>query len=91
LDFDSIGEVVSDEITKDSLQPARLEEQFNTIRRDVEQMAEQMAAQQTQLSEILAKLNEARGGWKMLMLIGGSCASVGATISWMLQHVRVTP
>jgi len=77
------------EITKDSLQLARLEEQFASVRRDVEDLQDKMAGLHEQLAEVLAKLNEAKGGWRVLMLLGGAAAGVGASLSWVLQHVRL--
>jgi phage shock protein A len=86
-----MGADMAEEITKDSLQLARLEEQFHTIRRDVEDMATQIEEQRKQLAEILERLNEARGGWKVLMLMGGASAALGSSIPWLLQHFKWTP
>lgn len=37
-------------------------------------------------------LTEARGGWRMLMVVGGGMASIGAALSYILTHtVSVTP
>lgn len=35
------------------------------------------------LDLVLSKLSEARGGWKMLMLLGGSGASFGAWVTYV--------
>lgn len=77
------------EFTRESIQIARLEEQFSAIRQDMDEMSSQMVALQSQLSEVLAKLNEAKGGWRVLMMLGGAAAGVGAGLSWILQHVRL--
>jgi len=80
---------MAEEITRDSIQIARLEEQFSAIRKDMDEMGVQMHAMQEQLAEVLEKLSEAKGGWRVLMLLGGAAAGVGASLSWFLQHVRV--
>lgn len=33
-------------------------------------------------------LDEARGGWRMLMLMGGAGAAAGGVISWALTNLR---
>lgn len=76
-----------DQITRDSLQIARLEEQFNEIRRDVESLNEQIGGLQSQLAEVLRTLNEARGGWKTLMQLGGAAAVLGGLFSWLANHI----
>lgn len=77
------------EITKDSLQIARLEERLATVVRDMESQNEQLAAMRVQLEQVLAALGEARGGWKTLMWLGGAAASFGGAISWALNHLEI--
>ena len=50
------------------------------IEDDMDKMLEQMKAMQTTLSSINATLSEAKGGWKVLMLVGGASGAVGAVI-----------
>ena len=78
---------MSDPITRDSLQIARLEEQVRTINRDMQTQTLQLQAMQKQLSEVLDALNRASGGWKTLMWLGGAAATVGGAVSWVLDHV----
>ena len=82
---------MSDEITKDSLQIARLEVQFQALRSDMEQMTVQMQAMRSQLESVLEKLSEARGGWRVLMLLGGAGAALGSSVSYFLAHIRFAP
>ena len=44
------------------------------------------ATQNTQLRAIQDLLNEAKGGWRMVMLMGGGGAMLGGLISWLGQH-----
>jgi hypothetical protein len=91
---------MSDPITPDSLQIARLEAQFTFMRAAMEEMANRqrdaMAAMadgqretQRQLAEMRSELEQAKGGWRTLMWLGGAAMSAGAGISWVLSHVRV--
>ena len=50
------------------------------MQEDMDKMLEQMKAMQTTLSSINATLSEAKGGWKVLMLVGGASGAVGAVI-----------
>lgn len=52
-------------------------------------------AEMTKVMQVLAEkveaisetLTEAKGGWRMLMLVGGAAGSVGAFLSWVATHV----
>ena len=46
------------------------------------------AQQSAKLDEVLAAMNEARGGWKTLMLIGGAAGSIGSAITWISTNWR---
>lgn len=78
-----------DDITKDSLQIARLEEQFSAMRLSLQEMAESLHAMRSELATVKSDLEQAKGGWKVLMLMGGAAASLGALTAWAAQHVRV--
>ena len=54
------------------------------LKKLVERLAEQVGA-------VTAQLSEARGGWKMLMLIGGAAASLGAGVTWLITHMKIGP
>jgi hypothetical protein len=52
----------------------------------LETMAASIAAIQLQLAE-------ARGGWKVLVILGGASATLGSAVTWVLTHfgARLTP
>jgi TolA-binding protein len=75
--------------TRDSIQIARLEEQFSAMRHALDEMAEAQRQTQHQLSEMRMQLEAARGGWRTLMWLGGAAASFGAFTSWAASHVRI--
>lgn len=37
---------------------------------------------------VLTQLSEARGGWRILMLVGGAAGSLGAGLSWVWQTFK---
>ena len=47
----------------------------------IKSLGVQVSALQVQMSAIQLTLNEARGGWKTLMLLGGGASILGATVS----------
>lgn len=56
------------------------------IQDDLDKIAVEMAEVRKALSEINKTLSEAKGGWKVLMLIGGAGGAVGSFITWVVAH-----
>lgn len=50
------------------------------IQEDMDRVIEQMKAMQITLTDISATLSEAKGGWRVLMMVGGVSGAVGAFI-----------
>ena len=50
------------------------------MQEDMDKMLESMKNMQATLTAINATLSEAKGGWKVLMLVGGASGAVGAVI-----------
>ena len=48
------------------------------MQEDRDRMLESMKAMQVTLASINSTLSEAKGGWKVLMLVGGAAGTVGA-------------
>lgn len=44
------------------------------------------AVTDAKLDLVLDKLSEARGGWRVMMLLGGAAGSLGAGVSWLVSH-----
>jgi hypothetical protein len=65
--------------------------EFGRLEEEVKQLSKQMEAMQATLLAINSTLNEAKGGWRALMLLGGAGAAVGSLATWALQHVRLLP
>ena len=76
-------------VTEDSVQIARLDERLRQLDTELKALTHGLEELQVQMGQILDKLNEAKGGWRMLMWLGGGAASLGAGISWALTHVTV--
>lgn len=72
---------MAEELTKDSVQIARLEERMATMTRDMLALTEQVGVMNTRLDSVLTTLSEAKGGWRLMMLVGGGAAAFGGTIA----------
>lgn len=40
------------------------------------------------LDDIMRRMDEAKGGYRVLLLLGGAAGTVGGGIGWMLSHWR---
>lgn len=56
------------------------------IQDDLDKIASEMAEVRKALSEINKTLSEAKGGWKILMLIGGASGTIGSFITWVISN-----
>lgn len=61
--------------------------QIGEIRRNLDKMDIRMTEIEKAQASILGKINEARGGWKVLMLLGGAGAALGSLLSWSFGSV----
>jgi prefoldin subunit 5 len=57
------------------------------LQNDMDKLVASVAAMQKTLSEIEKTLSEAKGGWKMLMLIGGAGGVLGAALTQLLHAI----
>jgi prefoldin subunit 5 len=69
-----------------SVQIARLEERIKGLDRDMSKINEQLDSVQEQLDLVLKKLNEATGGWRLLLALGGASAVIGSTLTWFFHN-----
>jgi hypothetical protein len=66
---------------------ARLEVQVTHLSTSVEGLQESNQQLTLKLDQVLLTLSEARGGWKTLMMVGGAASTMGAGLSWLIQHL----
>ena len=55
------------------------------LQNDMDKLVASVAAMQKTLSEIEKTLSEAKGGWKVLMLVGGASSVVGAGLVQLIN------
>lgn len=71
----------------DPVQFGRVQAEVEALRRDADKLLQTQQEQIQMLQKLNEQLTEARGGWKMLMLIGGASATFGALVSKILAPV----
>jgi hypothetical protein len=69
----------------------RLQAEVAELRRDQEQIMVLLSKMTADLSAVREQLAEARGGWRLMMGLGGAAATLGGFISWAVTHVRWGP
>jgi hypothetical protein len=66
---------------------ARLEVEVGHLTRSMAELSESNLQLTAKLDQMLLTLSEARGGWKTLMVVGGAASTVGAALTWLMQHL----
>lgn len=65
-----------------------LTEQNAELKATMNKLFEKIDLVSKTVSDMNTTLSEARGGWKMLMLMGGAGAALGSAVSAAIQHWR---
>ena len=60
-------------------------EKINRIESDLEALSLSLRELNETLTEISVTLSEAKGGWKMLMVVGGAGAAMGSGIGYLIH------
>ena len=60
-------------------------EKINRIESDLEELGASIRQLNLTLTEISVTLSEAKGGWKMLMVVGGAGAAMGSGIGYLIH------
>jgi prefoldin subunit 5 len=71
----------------------RLQAQVEQLLESNRLLTESVSTMSTAIQAMQLQMAEAKGGWKVLMLIGGASASAGGLISWVVTHLtgKVAP
>jgi hypothetical protein len=69
----------------------RLQAEVAELRRDQEQIMVLLSKMTADVAAMREQMAEARGGWKLMMGLGGAAATLGGIVSWVIQHVRWGP
>lgn len=69
----------------------RLEAQVTALTNLVAALTAKMERVENKLDDVEKTLSEARGGWRVLMWVGGASGSVGAAVSYLASHFLTRP
>lgn len=57
------------------------------LQTQIQQITERQSRIDGKLDTVISELSHAKGGWKVMMLLGGAASSAGAALTWVLQHL----
>lgn len=61
------------------------------LQAQISQITERQSRIDRKLDTLIAELSQAKGGWKMLMLLGGAASAAGAVIAWVAHYLTGKP
>ena len=64
----------------------RLEGAVSALKTELDSVKLKQAQMDVKLDLVLDKLSEAKGGWRMMMLLGGAGATLGGVVTWFATH-----
>jgi hypothetical protein len=67
---------------------AVLEEKVQNLSFDVKRLTTALEKSDAKQDQVLAMLSEARGGWKMMMAVGGGASAITGFIAWAASHIK---
>jgi hypothetical protein len=61
-------------------------QEFGEMRANVRTLMQSMATLAISVQAIEKQLSEAKGGWRMLVWIGGGVGALGSAVGWLLHE-----
>lgn len=61
-------------------------QEFGRLQAQVETLITAVGKLDEKVDDMGKQLSEAKGGWRVLMAIGGASATAGGALSWLLTH-----
>lgn len=71
---------------EDQVKLAVQENEIKHLQDDVDRLVRDMKDLKAAVAEISRVLAEAKGGWQVLMIMGGVGAAFGSVIGWAIEH-----
>ena len=69
----------------------RLQAQVETLIASDAAKTKLLETMATSISAIQLQLAEARGGWRLLVALGGASGAAGAALAWAASHLKLLP
>lgn len=61
---------------------------YGRLEAQVEQLTADVHSLKETVETMRDMMQQAHGGWKTLMLVGGAAAAAATSVSWILQHTN---
>lgn len=65
----------------------RLQAQVETLIRSDEEKTDLLRTLAADVQAMRLQMAEAKGGWKVLVMMGGASASIGSALTWLATHM----
>lgn len=76
------------ELTEARINIGRLQTEVAHLTQGMTDLQESNKELTAKLDQVLLALSEAKGGWKVMMLVGGAATTLGGLGTWAIQHWR---
>jgi len=63
------------------------ETEIKHLQTDMDKMVKDMEDIKATLKAIQQTLDQAHGGWRMLLAVGSAAALVGGAVAWLIEHM----
>lgn len=60
--------------------------EYGRLEQEVKQLTDKMEKVEEQLAQIVGILEQAKGGWRTMMAVGGFAATLSSGITWLFSH-----
>lgn len=57
------------------------------LQRDMDKLSDDMAEIKKSIASINTTLSEARGGWRIMLMVAGASGTIGSALTWLSQHL----
>lgn len=57
------------------------------LQAQIQQITERQSRIDDKLDTVISELSTAKGGWRVMMLLGGAASAAGSAITWVLHHL----
>lgn len=73
-------------LTQARVDIAGLQAQVTAQGREISELKAMVKDMASKLDGVATTLTEARGGWKLMLLLGGGAATLGSVLTWAATH-----
>ena len=61
--------------------------EYGRLEARVEHLEGMVREMSTDIRAMRDLLEQSKGGWRVMMLVGGAAATMGGAVSWLVQHL----